>query len=228
MALQRACNRRERPATPVLTRDGTVATAVSVMGADGLERVPMRRLAGELDTGPASLDVYVKDTDESHGEILDAPLDEVDLKTAPDSGAGDWRERLWTVLGRYREVLVANPNLAKVALVTRLNGPNHLAVTETGPALPAEGGVPPGQAEWAADVLLLVFTATAVEAGTRKGMPGATEEHDALVNTVLAASARTHPHIAALGADLVSGPGTARARWAIDLVLDRILSAPCQ
>jgi AcrR family transcriptional regulator len=48
-------SRRERPAKPALTREGIVATALEVMRAEGLDRVTMRRLATELDTGAASL-----------------------------------------------------------------------------------------------------------------------------------------------------------------------------
>lgn len=62
-----------------------MATAVDVMRAEGVERVTMRRLAKELDTGPASLYVYVKDTEELHAAMLDELLAEVDLG---DGGAG--------------------------------------------------------------------------------------------------------------------------------------------
>jgi AcrR family transcriptional regulator len=76
--------RRERPAKPALTREGIVAAAVAVMRAEGVERVTMRRLAKELDTGAASLYVYVKDTEELHAAVLDELLAEVVL-----TGAGD-------------------------------------------------------------------------------------------------------------------------------------------
>src|ERR1022692_1858482 len=55
-------SRRERPAKSALTREGIVAAAVGVMQAEGLDRVTMRRLAQELDTGAASLYVYVRNT----------------------------------------------------------------------------------------------------------------------------------------------------------------------
>lgn len=212
-------SRRERPAKPALTRAGIVATAVDVMRAEGVERVTMRRLAKELDTGPASLYVYVKDTEELHAAMLDELLAEVDL-----DGAGEWRDRLWAVLGSYRSVLFAQPSLARVALVTRLSGPHYLAVVEAVLALLDEGGMPPGQAAWAVDVLLLIATATAVEHGSRQEKPGAEREHDVLVESLAGLSADTYPHIAALGPDLVSGPGLSRARWAFDVLLNGALS----
>ncbi|WP_410628306.1 TetR/AcrR family transcriptional regulator [Amycolatopsis sp. cmx-8-4] len=214
-------SRRERPAKPALTRAGIVATAVDVMRAEGVERVTMRRLAKELDTGPASLYVYVKDTEELHAAMLDELLAEVDLG---DGGAGEWRDRLWAMLGSYRSVLFAQPSLARVALVTRLSGPHYLAVVEAVLALLDEGGMPPGQAAWAVDVLLLIATATAVETGSRQEKPGAEREHDVLVESLAGLSAETHPYIAALGPDLVSGPGPSRVRWAFDVLLNGALS----
>ncbi|NBH02978.1 TetR/AcrR family transcriptional regulator C-terminal domain-containing protein [Amycolatopsis sp. SID8362] len=221
MAPDSTYNRRERPAKPALTREGIVATAVAVMRAEGVERVTMRRLAKELDTGAASLYVYVKDTEELHAAVLDELLAEVDF-----GGAGDWRERLWAVLDSYRAVLFAHPSLARVALVTRLSGPNYFTLVEAVLALLDEGGMAPGQAAWAVDVLLLSATAAAVEHGSRREKPGAAHEHEVMVESVAAASPRTHPHIAALATDLVSGPGPVRARWAFDALLNGALATP--
>lgn len=214
-------NRRERPAKPALTRQGIVAAAVAVMRAEGVERVTMRRLAKELDTGAASLYVYVKDTEELHAAVLDELLAEVAL-----TGEGDWRERLWAVLDSYRSVLFAHPSLARVALVTRLSGPHYLALVEAVLALLDEGGMAPGQAAWAVDVLLLTATATAVEHGSRRERPGAAREHEVMTESLAGVSPGTHPHIAALATDLVSGPGPARARWAFDALLNGALATP--
>ncbi|WP_279583358.1 helix-turn-helix domain-containing protein [Fodinicola feengrottensis] len=68
-----------RPAKPALTRESIVGTAVMLMGAEGLNRVTMRRLAQELDTGAASLYVYVRNTAELHAAILDDLLGGLDL-----------------------------------------------------------------------------------------------------------------------------------------------------
>ena len=66
------------------------------MQAEGLDRVTMRRLAQELDTGAASLYVYVRNTAELHAAMLEQLLGQVDL--SPVTAAGDWRDRLITVL----------------------------------------------------------------------------------------------------------------------------------
>jgi AcrR family transcriptional regulator len=87
-----AGSRRERPAKPALTRAGIVSAAMSVMRAEGLDRVTMRRLAAELDTGAASLYVYVRNTAELHAAMLEELLSQIDL--SPPAASGDWQERL--------------------------------------------------------------------------------------------------------------------------------------
>ncbi|MGV9293100.1 TetR/AcrR family transcriptional regulator [Amycolatopsis sp. NPDC003676] len=215
-------NRRERPAKPALSREGIVAAALDVVRREGAERVTMRRLAKELDTGPASLYVYVRDTDELHAAVLDELLGEVTATTAD----GDWRSRLWTVVSTYRDVLYAHPGLARVALVTPLNGPNYLAIVDTVLGLLAEAGVPSGPAAWTVDLLLLVATASAVEHSTRKDRPDSDQRHDALAETVRGLSPETHPHIVAASENLFSGNGDARSRWAIDALLNGARTTP--
>ncbi|MYW97012.1 TetR/AcrR family transcriptional regulator [Amycolatopsis rubida] len=217
-------NRRERPAKPALSREGIVAAALDVVRREGAERVTMRRLAKELDTGPASLYVYVRDTDELHAAVLDELLGEV--PTTASAAEGDWRSRLWTVMSTYRDVLYAHPGLARVALVTPLNGPNYLAVVDTVLGLLAEAGVPSGPAAWTVDLLLLVATASAVEHSTRKDRPDAQRQHDALAETVRGLSPETYPNIAAASENLFSGNADTRSRWAIDALLNGARTTP--
>ncbi|MFC8225899.1 TetR/AcrR family transcriptional regulator [Streptomyces sp. NPDC057287] len=217
-------SRRERPAKPALTHGTIVASAVRLMAAEGLQRVTMRRLAQELDTGPASLYVYVAGTAELHAAILEELLGAVDL--SPATAEGDWRDRLAQVLLSYTGVLFDHPGLAQSALVTRPSGPHYLALVESILALLHEGEVPDGQAAWGVDVLLQVATATAAEQSVREGAPDAEDDHDALVEALGQASARTHPRIAALGADLFSGTPQQRLAWIFRAVVNGTATTP--
>jgi AcrR family transcriptional regulator len=212
-------SRRERPAKPALSRDAVVAAAVELVRELGTERVTMRRLAQELDTGPASLYVYVRDTAELHAAVLDVFLAEVDLAPVADDADDDWRDRLWRVLASYSAVLYERPGLARAAMVTHPSGPHYLALVDGLLALLAVGRVPADRAAWAVDVLLLVATATAAEHGTRDAAPSAEVEHDDLVAALGEADPAVHPHIAALGSDLFSGTGPDRTRWFVDVLL---------
>ena len=219
-------SRRERPAKPALSYEGIVATAVALMRAEGLQRVTMRRLAQELDTGPASLYVYVADTAELHAAILEELLGAVDL--APARAGGDWRERLVGLLGSYTRVLFEHPSLAHSALMARPSGPNYLALVEAVLALLHEGEVPDAQAAWGVDVLLQVATATAAEQSTRNRDRAAQDEHNALVDALRQASPQTHPRIAALGTDLVSGTPAQRLAWIFRAVINGARTTPRQ
>lgn len=217
-------SRRDRPAKPALTRDWIIETAVRVMRAEGLARVTMRRLATELDTGPASLYVYMANTAELHAAILEELLGEVDL--APAIASGDWREQVDAVLGSYSRVLDENPGLARSALVTRPSGPNYLNLLEALLALLSKGGVPDAQAAWGVDILLLMATASVVEHSTREDESGSGQEWSSLVAAVEEASPAANPRVAALGTQLLSGAPSQRRAWAIRVLLDGTLHTP--
>ncbi len=116
-------SRRERPAKPALTRQGIIDAALTILHNEGLNKVTMRRIAGVLDTGPASLYVYVRNTADLHAQILDALLAEV---TELPPIEGKWRERLKQLLTRYKLVLFAYPEIARMTLTTHPSGPNYL------------------------------------------------------------------------------------------------------
>lgn len=222
-----ACqSRRERPAEPALTRDGIVAAAVDLMRAEGLERVTMRRLARELDTGPTSLYVYVRNTAELHAAVLDELLAGVDL--SPAAADGDWRERLVRILMSYTELLFDHPGLARSAVAARPFGKNFLNLTEGVLALLHEGGIAPERAAWLVDVLLQFGTATAAE----HAWPGPDEDShneedwEAMAAGVMGASERTHPHIAALGARLLSGSPRERLVWGLHVLINGAAHTP--
>ncbi|GAA2749815.1 helix-turn-helix domain-containing protein [Kitasatospora cinereorecta] len=221
-------SRRERPAKPALTREGIVDTAVALMEREGLQRVTMRRLAQALDTGPASLYVYVANTAELHAAILERLLGRVDLAAAGSvgsgKGGGGWRERLDAVLASYEEVLFAHPALAHAALTARPAGDNYLALLEVLLGLLAEGGVPDLQAAWGVDILLQSATASAAEHSARREDSRAEADWDRLRTALAGASPEVHPHVRAQADNLVSGTPVERRRWSVDMLLNGILA----
>jgi AcrR family transcriptional regulator len=216
-------SRRERPAKPALTREGIVAAAVGVMQAEGLDKVTMRRLAQELDTGPASLYVYVRNTAELHAAMLEQLLGQVDL--SPVTAAGDWRDRLIEILTSYTIILFGQPGLAQSVLVTRPSGPAYLSLAEAILALLSVGEVPPARAAWAVDILLHFATSTAAEQGTRHRAAGA-DEQDALAEALREAPADSFPQIAALSTELLSGTGPDRLTWGFRVLISGITQTP--
>jgi AcrR family transcriptional regulator len=215
-------SRRERPAKPALTRQGIIDAALTILREEGLHKVTMRRIAAALDTGPASLYVYVRNTADLHAQILDSLLGPV---AVPPPEAGTWRHRLKTLLTDYGQVLFQHPEIARMALSTQPSGPNYLALADAILALLGEGGVPDRTAAWGLDLLLLHPTAVAVEHGDPRSSTQKTEDFSALATKIATADPARYPHIARLGDTLMSGDGATRSDWALDVLLDGILAA---
>jgi AcrR family transcriptional regulator len=209
-------SRRDRPAKPPLSREGIIAVAVGVLRAEGLDRVTMRRLAQELDTGPASLYVYFENMAELHGAVLDQLLADVDLR--PGGSIRRWRARLVELLVAYTELLFAHPSLARSVLTLRPSGPNYMRLVDTVLVLLRRGGVPDGQAAWGMSLLLHVATASAAEHGTRRESPGtggAEEEPWRHLGT------DDYPGIVWASGQLFTG-GAQRLPWAFEVLITGI------
>jgi hypothetical protein len=153
--------------------------------------------------------------------MLDELLAGLDL--SPVTAEGNWRDRLVTVLRSYVRVLAEHPELAQSALVTRPAGPGYLNLVDGLLAL-LSVEVPAGQASWGVDLLLHFATSTAVEQGTRQRAVDARDEEDRLAQAIATASAAQYPHIAALGSDLLSGPG--RLSWGFNVLMSGIQQTP--
>jgi AcrR family transcriptional regulator len=202
-----------------LTREGIVAAALAVLRSEGLERVTMRRLAQELDTGPASLYVYVRNTADLRAYMLDELLMGLDVTdTTPER---DWRAQLVVLLTSYVRALAEHPGLALSALVTRPSGPGYLNLVERVLALLSQG-VDARRAAWGVDLLLHHATSTAAEQGTWAHSPEADADEDRVLAALRAVTPETYPHIAALGMDLMSGEGLDRVVWAFHVLLNGI------
>jgi AcrR family transcriptional regulator len=209
-------SRRDRPAKAPLSREAVVATGMRIMREDGLERLTMRRLAAELDTGPASLYVYVDNMAELHGALLDELLSEVAL---PPVAADGWRDAVVAVLIDYTRTLLAHPSLARSVLTLHPSGPHYLRLIDCVLGLLGAGGVPSRAAAWGVDPLLQLATATAAEQGTRRESPEEGGEMQHLRAAVEEAEASEYPNIARARDDLFSGTGEQRLRWNFDCLL---------
>src|SRR4051794_11977133 len=95
-------SRRDRPAKPALSREAIVDAGLAIVRDEGIDALTMRRLAQELDTGPASLYVYVANRDELWTLLFDAAIAAVDTElTEPER----WREQLHGLAARIVQVM---------------------------------------------------------------------------------------------------------------------------
>ncbi|TDR80041.1 TetR/AcrR family transcriptional regulator [Paludibacterium purpuratum] len=209
-------SRRARPAKAPLSREIIVQTALDVLAQGGLEGLSMRKVAAALDTGAASLYVYVANLSELHGQMFDAAVGEVSL-AAPANET--WREKLKRVLISYLDVLMARPGMAQLAQATIPFGQNTLRLVEYMLGLLREGGIEQERAAWGFDLLTLYVTAIAAERGFREARSEVLTHVKATLRNI---SADEFPHIHATRHAMTSGE-FARTPWAIEVMIDGLI-----
>ena len=228
MAQTGPVSRRNRPAKPALSQAAIVAAALVILDADGLDAVSMRRVAQALDTGAASLYVYVRNRDELLNLLLDQIAGEIplpDLDVAEDG----WRAQLATLIADSIQVFGRHRGIATVAFANVPTGPNALAIAERTLALLKRSGISRQARAFAADVIALYVTAAGTEETIYQEKSvsiGQTEAQTVsyLEQSLGELSAEAYPNILELRGELVSGSGDQRARWAIDVLINGILA----
>lgn len=214
-------SRRNRPAKAPLSRDVIVSTALHILERDGLAGLSLRRVATALDTGAASLYVYVANLEELHALMLDQALAAVRVTGGVSL---PWRDRLKAFLLGYLQVLYKRQGLAQLALSTIASGPNSLRIWEALLGLLQEGGVDDLRAAWGLDLLTLYVTAIAAEQSIRR----TSDQGLGRVKTALATvSEKQFPRVFAMKETLLSGGGESRGEWALDVIIDGINGGRC-
>ncbi|MEU0933873.1 MULTISPECIES: TetR/AcrR family transcriptional regulator [unclassified Embleya] len=225
-------SRRTRPAKAALSADALVSAALAILDADGLEAVTMRRVAQALDTGAASLYVYVANRDELLALVYDRVLGEIALPTVAAVGEPfpHWRAELRTLIRTAITVLGAHRKIAGVALGDVPTGPNALALAEAILGLLAGAGIDDPTRSLALDLINLHITAAAVEesAYADKAGEGQSEESAvaAMDETFGRLSAADYPHLVSMRDTLTAGSGDERDAWGIEVLLNGILATP--
>jgi AcrR family transcriptional regulator len=213
---------RDRPSKPPLSEEVILDTAMRVLREEGLDAVTMRRLASELDTGPASLYVYIRNRDELLNALLDRVSAMVPLEE-PDPSR--WREQVHRMVDGVLKVMEEHRGIARVAVANVPTGENSLRFADNLLGVLLAGGVTPRDAAWACDILPLITVASAIETATYQER-GA--EQDAVAGEIAAVfttlPADRYPNLVRLGDDLVSGDGDERFPFGIDTSLDGLVA----
>jgi AcrR family transcriptional regulator len=143
-----------------LSQDLIVETGLRVVDTEGFDALSMRRVAQELDTGPASLYAHVANKEELLELIFDRVLGEIELPT-PEPG------RCWEQVREYalesHRVLSSHADVARAGLAAVPTGPNGLRAGEFLMGLLLEAGMTPGDAAFALDRLSLYIVGDAYE-----------------------------------------------------------------
>ncbi len=215
---------RDRPAKAPLSERAVIDAGMEILRTEGLDAVTMRRVAKELDTGAASLYVYVGGRDDLWRLLFDevasgVPIEELD--------PAHWRDQLRALCLAFLEALEAHPGVARVALAEVPLGPNAMAGAEAMLAMLLAGGVEPQRAAWALDALVLIVTATAVETMVgqeRQAVSGeAPYDKDKLHREFSELPADRFPNLVANADVIVGGEGRERFLFAIDTFIDGLV-----
>jgi AcrR family transcriptional regulator len=150
---------RDRLAKEPLSRELIVDTALGILRAEGLDAVTMRRVATALDTGPASLYVYVEGSDGLRMAMLDSILEGITLEK-PDPSR--WRQQVHSQLHAMLEVMEAHNGIATVAVKPPTDR-RALLFAENLMGLLLAGGIAPHDAGLGCDLLRRTATTAAIE-----------------------------------------------------------------
>ncbi len=216
---------RDRPAKEPLSEAAIVDAALAILTSDGLEAITMRRVAAALDTGAASLYVYVSGRE----GLLQAMLDRVTatVKLEPPDPSR-WRIQLHSLLQRMHAALVAHPGIAALTLADRPMTEPVLLLAENLLGILFAAGLDAQDAAWACDILVLLVTAVASEDDVRRALGTGGAEHreqaDDLYVTFRGLPLDRFPLLNAHAAEMVAGDGQERFHFAIDVVIDGVLA----
>jgi AcrR family transcriptional regulator len=223
-------SRRDRPAKAALSRDAIIDAALAIVSAEGLDALSMRRLAQALDTGPASLYVYVASRDELWELLFDAALATV---TTEPTDPERWREQLHELASRIVQMMAVDyPGMARLAMAHIPVGDNSLRVVESMLSLLKAGGVNDQAAAYAVDLIGSYTTAIAYEQSLYAALYNDPEHVEREVGHITERfadlSPERYPTMAALADKMTMGDGEERFSLGLDVIVNGLLETPTE
>ncbi|MCC5581466.1 TetR/AcrR family transcriptional regulator [Microtetraspora sp. AC03309] len=209
------------PSKPPLTQELIVRTALEIVDREGLDALSMRRVAQELETGSASLYVYVANKDELLELLIDHVFGEVSV---PKADPARWQEQIKELAFALRRALTDHADIARIGMAYAPCGPNGLWVAEGFLAILRSAGLPDQVCGWAVDRLTLYVTADALEVSHHIVRGRATqsdvEAYWRRVGDYYASLPKEHfPHTTAMVDSLLAGSDSTRFEFGLDLFL---------
>jgi AcrR family transcriptional regulator len=157
---------RRRGREPI-TRDAIVEAALRLLDKHGLDELSMRRLADELDTGPASLYWHVGSKDGLLELIFDRVIGEIEM---PDPEPHRWQEQLKEVARAGRAMILRHRDIVRISIGRIPMGPNALRASEGIFAILRAGGVPDQLAVTAHHLLFAIINGFTLDETTDLGV----------------------------------------------------------
>lgn len=215
-------SRRARSAgrRTLITVATVVDAALDIVEREGYAALTMRRVAGALETGPASLYAHVVNKEDLDDLLIARLCAGIEL---PEPDPRAWRAQVIDVCTQLRDQYLRYPGISRAALAAAPMQRETLRVTEGMLGIVLAGGVDPQTAAWAIDALYLYVNAFCLETslvGSRVDREeGWAVSRDELLRR-FGALPDTFPHTRRYAAELTSGTALDRFAFTLDLMTD--------
>jgi AcrR family transcriptional regulator len=206
---------RKRP----ITVDAIIATAFGIVEREGYGALTMRRVAGVLETGPASLYAHVVNKEDLDELLVGRLCAEIEL---PEPNPRTWREQIIGVCTQLRDQYLRYPGISLATLATAPTNLETLRVSDGMLGIVLAGGVDPQTAAWAIDSLFLYVNAFCLEVSLRDrhaDEEGIATSRDETLRR-FAALPDTYAHTKRHAAVLTSGSAPDRFAFTLNMILD--------
>jgi AcrR family transcriptional regulator len=202
-----------------ITVDAIIETAFGIVEREGYGALTMRRVAGVLETGPASLYAHVVNKEDLDELLIGRLCAEIEL---PEPNPRAWRTQLIGVCTQLRDQYLRYPGISLATLATAPTNVETLRVSDGMLGIVLAGGIDPQTAAWAIDTLFLYVNAFCLEASLRERQSdeqGLATSRDETLRR-FAALPDTFAHTKRHAAELTSGTAPDRFAFTLDLILD--------
>jgi AcrR family transcriptional regulator len=221
-------SRRDRPAKAALSREAIVDAGLEILRTEGIDALSMRRVAQHLDTGPASLYVYVAGRDELHALLFDAAIGTIEVE---ETDPARWREQLHGLITRMTTMMAEEfPGIAIMGMAAIPTGDNALRVTESMMSLLRAGGASDQAVAYAGDLISMYATAIAYEQSLYATL-FADPDHEQREIARIAerfshVPADKYPTMASVAPLMTRGTGQERFGLGLDVLINGLLATP--
>lgn len=207
-----------------LSRAAIVDAALAIIDTEGVAAVTLRRLARDLDTGPASLYWHVAGKDQLLELVYDRILGEIDF---PEPDPSRWADQIRHVARSSYEVMARHNDAALLSLGAVPFGPNGLRMIEWMLAVLRGAGCPDVIAGFFGDLLGRFIDASVLEETRGRGQRGDDGELDAEQMAMMGAYVESlppeqFPNIVAMVPVMFSGDAASRFELGLDVLIDGI------
>ncbi|MEU2041183.1 TetR/AcrR family transcriptional regulator [Nocardia niwae] len=208
--------RTGRPAR--ISRAEIVASANSVIGAEGVEKLTMRRLAAELGCTPMALYHHVRDKEDLLRLLLNDYAEQVVWPDLPE----DPRQRVRVAARAMRDALAARPWVVEILAADDLLGVSALWVTESIVDGFVAGGLPVDRAVHAYRAIWQ-YTAGNLIVRARSARRAGEDRPTFRAQVFADLDPETYPRLAALGPGYVSLAAQDTYDLGLDALIDGLL-----